>query len=421
MHKPTRRKVLLLASAAMAGSALGSRKLLAQSPGPVRIGHQLDISAYQATYAAALDRGAQAAVKYINEHGGIAGRQVEYVVEDTASDVPTGVRKFRRLVETHKSDFVFGDVQSGINLATNPVAKELKTLYFPQGESSAITGAKSNRYVFRLRPHSAIQGQAVVEYAVKNLGKNVHFLITDYAYGHSFVNDLSPMVAAAGGKVVGKTAVPVNTDDMLPYLVNVPKETELLFSVFVGPDALRFIRQSHEIGLSKRVSRLAPWGMIDATSLVGVEDALEGMNFISQSPRYLDQVPASSRPFVSEARGLMGVQSDSSLKLDPKRLIASSYYLSTWQGIFMIKDAIEKSGWRTKADNARVISALEGFEGKESLQYPMGSFFVRPQDHQAFSPLFLERVEKAKLIRVADLHADASKVPFEVDLTKEVL
>jgi branched-chain amino acid transport system substrate-binding protein len=394
-----------------------SKKAFGQEK-PINIGHQLDISAYQATYAFALDLGAKAAVKYINDQGGIAGRPIHYVVEDTASDVPTGIRKFRRLVETQGCDFIFGDVQSGINLATNPVAAELKTIYFPQGESSAVTGAKSNRYVFRLRAHSGLQGQASMSFAMEKLGKNFFFIITDYAYGHAFVSDLTPLIEAAGGKVLGKIAVPVNTDDMLPFLANVPQAADVLFSVFVGPDALRYIRQGHEMGLSKR-ARLAPWGMIDATSLAGTENALEGMHFLSQSPRYLDQVPDSLRPFVAKARELMGVANDSSLVSDPKRLVASSYYLSTWQGIFMLKDAIEKVGWKTKADHPKLIEALESYKGTASLAYPMGDFAIRPEDHQSFPQMAIEQVRGGKLVRIADIRADPKRVPIEVDLRKQ--
>jgi hypothetical protein len=43
-----------------------------------------------------------------------------------------------------------------------------------------------------------------------------------------------------------------------------------------------------------RARRLAPWGMIDATSLRGIEQPLEGVHFLSHSQRYLDQVPSAS-------------------------------------------------------------------------------------------------------------------------------
>ena len=387
----------------------------------IKIGNQADMTGFLSVYGYAFDIGAKAAVRYINEHGGIAGRKVEYFLEDTESDVPTGVRKFRKLVESDKCDFVLGATHSGINLASIPVAKELRTLHFPQGEASQTTGEKANRYIFRLRQHSRIQGLAAVDFAMDKLGKNWTFMITDYSYGQAFINDLTPMVEARGGKVLAKIAVPVNTPDMIPYLAGVRNDTNVLFSVFAGPDAIRYMTGTYQLGLSKTMARLAPWGMIDATSLKGIEQPLEGAHFLSHSQRYLDQVPPRLLPFVTEARKLIGLNDDCSLKSDPNRLVASSYYLCSWEVIFMLKRAIESSGWTTKADNEKLIHALEGFQGRESFDFPMGDFEVRPQDHQAFENLWIEQVRNGKLVTVAEVPREKTKFPPVVDLTKEAI
>ena len=157
--KRTRRQFLELGAGA-AAAALIAKPSIAQNA-PIKIGQSIDVSAYQEVYGFAFNLSAKTAIDYINSHGGIAGRKVEYVLEDTASNLPMAVRKFRKLSESDKCPFILGDVHSGIDLAVVPVAKELKTIYLPQGESSSVTGAKSNRYVFRMREHSAIQARAI--------------------------------------------------------------------------------------------------------------------------------------------------------------------------------------------------------------------------------------------------------------------
>ncbi len=413
----SRRQALVMSAGAAATAAM-PRLSVAQGS-PIRIGDQADMTGFLAIYGYAFDIGARAAVKQINEHGGIGGRKIEYFLEDTESEVPVGVRKFRKLVESDKCDFVLGATHSGINLATNPVAKELNTFHFPQGEASQTTAERANRHTFRIRQHSRIQGLAAVDFAVDKVGKNWTFMITDYSYGQSFVTDLAPMVEARGGKVLGKIAVPVNTPDMIPYLAGVPRGTNVLFSVFAGPDALRYMQGTYQLGLSKTMARVAPWGMIDATSLKGIEQPLEGAYFLSHSQRYLDQVPELLRPFVAEARKLIGVEDDASLKSDVNRLVASSYYLCSWQVIFMLKKAIESSGWTSKADNGKLAGALEGFQGKASLDFPMGDFDLRAEDHQGFQSLWIEQVQNGKLVTVAEVSRDKTKFPPTVDVTKE--
>src|SRR5208282_1511649 len=58
--------------------------------------------------------GAKYAVGEVNKKGGILGRQVELLVEDSANDVGTGVQKARKLIDRDKVDVIFGDVNSGI-------------------------------------------------------------------------------------------------------------------------------------------------------------------------------------------------------------------------------------------------------------------------------------------------------------------
>ena len=58
----------------------------------------------------------QSASEEINKKGGILGRQVELLVEDSANDVGTGVQKTRKLIDRDQVNCIIGDVNSGIAL-----------------------------------------------------------------------------------------------------------------------------------------------------------------------------------------------------------------------------------------------------------------------------------------------------------------
>src|SRR5476651_2525490 len=58
--------------------------------------------------------GAKFAVEQINAKGGVLGRPLELLVEDSANDVGTGVQKTRKLIERDQVSFIIGDVNSGI-------------------------------------------------------------------------------------------------------------------------------------------------------------------------------------------------------------------------------------------------------------------------------------------------------------------
>lgn len=94
---------------------------------PIKIGHLADLTGPLAPYGYSNELVLRAAIGKINAEGGIAGRPVELYTEDTESKVPTGVMKYRKLIEHYGVHFVIGSQHSGINIATNPIAKELKT------------------------------------------------------------------------------------------------------------------------------------------------------------------------------------------------------------------------------------------------------------------------------------------------------
>lgn len=397
----SRRQALKIGGGAAAATLFAPNILRAEA-NTIKIGHQQDITGFLSFYGYAFDLGAQGAVKKINAEGGIAGRKLEYVVADTTSDVAVGIRQFRKLVESDGCDFVLGATHSGINLATNPIAKELNTIHFPQGEASQTTGAKGNDLVRRIRSHSAIQGKACVDFALKNLGKKWTFVLTDYAYGHSFYDELVPLLEAGGGQVLSKIAVPVQTQDMIPYLAGINQDTEVLFSVFTTADGLRYLRQIHELGMSAKMARIGPWGMIDGVSLAGIEDALEGAYFLSHSPRWLDQVPAETRANVKSARDVIGVGEDGQVK-GTDRIIATSYYLAPWHALHLLKHTVETSGWRSKDDNPALLDAIAKFQGSASPDFPMSDFVMGEGGRQAYQNLWIEQVQGGKLVVQAEV------------------
>ena len=62
---------------------------------------------------------------------------------------------------------------------------------------------------------------------------------------------------------------------------------------------------------------------------------------------------------------------------------------------------------------------MEGFEGKASLDFPMGDFLMRAADHQAFQGLWIEQAKSGKLEVVANVPRDKLTFPATVDVTKE--
>ncbi|MGH7416378.1 MAG: ABC transporter substrate-binding protein, partial [Candidatus Rokuibacteriota bacterium] len=102
--------------------------------GPLRLGFQVHRTGIGAVYGRWYDRTTAAAVKLINEKGGIAGRPVEIVAEDDGTDPKRGAEVVEKFATQHKVDFIFGTLFSHVVIASAPRAGELKIPYIVVSE-----------------------------------------------------------------------------------------------------------------------------------------------------------------------------------------------------------------------------------------------------------------------------------------------
>src|SRR6202521_2624434 len=109
----SRRTILKGAGAAAALQLASPFIIKARGETPVRIGMVDPLTGVYAAIAQNEVAGAKFAIEEINKKGGILGRPVELLIEDSANDVGTGVQKTRKLIERDQVSFIIGDVNSG--------------------------------------------------------------------------------------------------------------------------------------------------------------------------------------------------------------------------------------------------------------------------------------------------------------------
>lgn len=410
----------------LAGGVLGQglnltivHDLFAKPTGePIRIGHQCDLTGGISSWGYWLDKAAKTAIDHLNQNNGIAGRPVEYIVEDTETNPPTGARKFRSLVQRSKADFVIGSVHSGIDLATVPIAKELKTVYIPQGMAAEMTGKKGNRYVFRVGSDTYSQAAAGAKWANDNLGDNWTFIFADYGWGWSHFNEHKAVLGKIGTTINSPIAVPLDAKDLLPYLAKVGKSTKELYSIFFGSQSLALYTQSKSLGLDKKMNRYSVICTHESISPKDVGGASEGVYLLEYHPRMFKYKATEHN---RKVRDLMKVDDDDGREEGSSRIIAGSHYWAVWESVFFIKKAIEKSGWKTKKDTPDFIQALEGMQVEESFEHPQGKKFIRAQDHKAVIDFYMSRIEDGRIHVKNKIPAKTVETyfPSRYDFTKE--
>lgn len=384
---------------------------------PIIIGHQPELTGVASIFGFWNDRAAQAAVKRVNENGGIAGREVKLVTRDNGSNPDQGLDAMRRLILDDKADFVLGSIIANINKPSAALAPELNTLYFPSDDVPVVEGQpEANRYVFRLGHNTQIKAQAAYEWGLDNLGKKWSFLSSETTWGNDQLKNFTELVEGNGGQVVSSVVAPLLTEDFVPLFNQIDlDETEVLYHTFFGGAAIRFNSQAITAGVYDKVKVFASIGVLEGINPADVPD---GQSYISEFPRNLAEIPADLQEYNKTVRELVGID-DIGIEVGGDKVATEEHFWVPWVNINLLKATIEQSGWQSKADNIALIETLEGFEAKASLDFPSGDFIIRPEDHRAFRDYFIEQTEGGLLKVVAQLPKEKGMYDPPVDLTKK--
>lgn len=412
-----------LETALAGGVAAGTANLtlmkdvFAQGSGPIVIGHHCDLTGVISSWGFWHDKAAKAAVEIVNAGGGIAGRKVELVTEDTESNPASGARKLRNLIQRSNAEFVVGSVHSGVMLAAIPIASELKTIYFSTGEATEATGSKGTRYSFRTGTDTYSIAAASIPWCVENFGKVWTVIYADYAWGQSTNQESKHYAEANGGKVLNSIAVPLDTKDFVPYLAQIPENTEVLLPAFIGSLSVAFYTQAKSMGLDKKMKMFSSSASLESIAPDDVQGAAEGVYFFENFPRML---AAKNDEFHKEFNKRLGIDDVDAREIGGQRVMDKSHGWQAWEDIFALKAAIEKSGYKTRKDVAGVIEALEGMEMKNSLAHPQGDKLIRKEDHVGIIDCYISRVENGKMQVKKRIPKEelAKNMPLRHDLSK---
>jgi branched-chain amino acid transport system substrate-binding protein len=253
---PTRRRFIKAAAAGAALQMTGPFLISARGEQPVKIG--ID-DCLTGTYAAVGKNeviGATLAVEQMNKKGGILGRPVELVTEDsTSGDAGTAVQKARKLIDRDGCDFLLGNVNSALTLAMADVAYEKKKIMVATGgHTDAVTGAKCHYNVFRICNTTQMEANAVAPALIKNAGKKWYFITPDYAFGHTLQSGLEKAGGKLGMQKVGGDLTPLGTTDFSSYLIKAQAAGPDVIVILVqGDDMINCLKQAVQFGLEKKV------------------------------------------------------------------------------------------------------------------------------------------------------------------------
>jgi branched-chain amino acid transport system substrate-binding protein len=248
------RRTLLKASAAFAGaSTLGFPAISYGQSEKVKIGHLTPLTGFLGALGAYAVLGMRMAEEEINQSGGIMGRQLDVMSEDSVNPA-TAATKSQRMLEQDGNLVLMGEANSASALTIMQVAARNKKLFIQTGaRSDALRGKNCNRYTFHTDIPNTVMVNAVGKALLRdNMVKDKKFfgLTADYIFGHDLLAAAKRFFAANQGNLIGDELIATDVTDFSPYLLKIRQaKPDIVCSNLAGNQVTTLIKQYAEFGL----------------------------------------------------------------------------------------------------------------------------------------------------------------------------
>jgi branched-chain amino acid transport system substrate-binding protein len=249
------RRTLLKAGAAFAGaSTLGFPAIGYGQAEKIKIGHLTPLTGFLGALGAYATLGMRLAEEEINAAGGVMGRQIDVMSEDSVNPA-TAATKAQRMLEQDGALLLMGEINSASALTIMQVVARNKRLFIQTGaRSDALRGKNCNRYTFHTDIPNTVMVNAVGNALLRdNMVKDKKFftLTADYIFGHDLLDAAKRFFNANQANLIGDELIATDVTDFSPYLLKIRQaKPDVVCSNLAGNQVTTLIKQYAEFGLS---------------------------------------------------------------------------------------------------------------------------------------------------------------------------
>jgi branched-chain amino acid transport system substrate-binding protein len=251
--KLNRRSLLKGAAGSALMAGVGMPAISYAQADALKIGHLTPRTGFLGPLGEYAVQAADLAVEEINASGGVMGRKIELIKEDSVNP-QTASTKAERLIERDKVLCIVGEISSASCLAIAQVAQRTKNLYINTGgNSDALRGSNCNRYMFHVESQNSMYvktvGRALLAKDMVK-GKKWYSLTADYAFGHDLLKVAKRFMEANGGQFAADELVPTDFSDFSTILTKIRNaKPDMVVSNLAGVQITNFLKQYAEFGL----------------------------------------------------------------------------------------------------------------------------------------------------------------------------
>ena len=330
----------------------------------IKIGYIGDLSGGTALWGNAGKYGAMEAIEEINAAGGVLGKKLELVAMDGKGEAADSVNALRKLITDEHIVAEIGTNFSSCNIPMAAVADELKVPIIGTAASNELVtideNGKLHPYSFRMCFLDNYIGTVIGTYATKDLGFTKGALLT--VQGDTNSESVGQFIKEAfeknGGTIVSEQQTPGTDLEFRAQLGNFKTaDPEIIFVVMNDyAKNAAFAKQAREMDINCMLMGHDGW---DSNELpAAAEGKLDGCQNVTRIGFAMPEALEFGEKIVAKYGGTLETEC-----------------LFGRDGVYWIKDAIERAG---SADPTAIRDALEATDVFEGL---IGTLVMNPETH----------------------------------------
>jgi branched-chain amino acid transport system substrate-binding protein len=362
-----RRKWVVTPAASAPATTVAGAAAPAAGGGPIKLGVAIGLSgANTANLAQDQKLGVELAEKWVNANGGINGRKLQLVIQDTAGDEAGAIAAFNALIDNDKVVGIVGPTLSQQAFAADPIAERKKVpVLAPSNTAAGIP--QIGDYIARVSAGVASYAGNAVKYAasIDSLSKAAVFFADDDAFSRSETVVFQNAVKANGLELLPAQTFKVADTDFTTQVQFVRSNKPDLVVISGLAQAGNLVKQLRDTGYAGSIVGGNGLNVVQTFSVCKAQ--CEGL-IVAQA--YSPEIPADG--VNAQFRELFKAEQ----KREPGQIAAQAF-----TGVLVFTEALRALGKSGKLDSA--LEALRVDLNKQVLagkyEAPLGDISFTPE------------------------------------------
>ena len=348
----SKRRTLVKSIGAAGATAVAAPYLnLAHGQGsPIPIGVALPLTGNAGAYGPDMGEAAKRTAAKINSAGGVLGRKLELVIEDSESSAAVAANLSHKFINVHKAQSLIGYWGTPEGMSSRPIAVQNKVVLMVSSAANAITEGDTQGYVWRFQMKATDWGTVISRAALKLPFKSFGIMGLQNAFVLPIQRVFEGEMKANGRKVVDSL---IYNPEQPSYRAEVErvfgKNPDAVYCFGLLPDFVSIMKEVYRGGFDSKVVALSIMADAEGKFVEAVGPK------VAEGIRHFQPMPDVSASGYKKFLKLMGAPADRVLLFPP----------NTHDQLAITALAMEKAKSPMAADWSKHIIAVGNGPGEE--------------------------------------------------------